>query len=74
MHNESGHEEAEKFSYIMKTKMNNDSIHLDEFLTVIEECDPNGKRVSEVGKRFEIDSACYETLYQEKKTSRVVFN
>ena len=53
--------------------MNEAFMHLGKFLTIMEECDPNGERISQVRRAIDKDTTCYRTLYQEKK-KRVVFN
>ncbi|KZC08166.1 hypothetical protein WN55_10037 [Dufourea novaeangliae] len=47
--------------------MNEAFAHLDKFFTIMEECDSNGERISQVRRAIEKDTACYRNLYQEKK-------
>lgn len=66
IHNES--EEADKNVKTLTIKnMNEAFTYLDKFLTIMEECDPNGERISQVRRAIEKDTACRRTLYQEKK-------
>nr|XP_012152103.1 PREDICTED: tigger transposable element-derived protein 1-like [Megachile rotundata] len=41
--------------------------HLDKFLSIMEECDPNGERIYQVRRAIKKGIACYKNLYQEKK-------
>ncbi|CAK9821640.1 Tigger transposable element-derived protein 1, partial [Anthophora retusa] len=68
IHNESEEEEADKNVKTLTIKnMNEAFTHLDKFLTIMEEYDPNGERISQVRRAIEKDTACYRNLYQEKK-------
>ena len=42
-------------------------MHLDNFLNIMEECDPNGERISQVRRAIRENTVCYRTLYEEKK-------
>ncbi|KAF0987184.1 hypothetical protein HZS_4761, partial [Henneguya salminicola] len=59
-------DESNVESSIIKN-MNEAFIHLDKFLAIIEECDPNGERMSQVGRTIEKDTKWYKELYNEKK-------
>nr|XP_012146667.1 PREDICTED: tigger transposable element-derived protein 1-like [Megachile rotundata] len=68
IHDESEEEEADKNVKTLKIKnMNEAFTHLDKFLSIMEECDPNGERISQVRRAIEKDIACYRNLYEEKK-------
>jgi hypothetical protein len=54
--------------------MNEAFSHLEQFLSIMEEYDPNGERSSQVHRAVERDSACYRLLYQEKKKACVQFS
>lgn len=41
-------------------------MHLDEFLTIMEESDINGARTSQIRRAIEQDTACYK-LFNEKR-------
>jgi hypothetical protein len=41
--------------------------HLKQFLNIMEQCDLNGERSSQVRRPIDRDTACYRLLYQEKK-------
>lgn len=47
--------------------MNEAFTHLDKFLNIMEDCDPNGERISQVRRAINKDIACYKILYEEKK-------
>ncbi|KAF0990173.1 hypothetical protein HZS_4955 [Henneguya salminicola] len=52
--------------------MNETFMRLEKFLLIIEECDPNGERISLVGRTIKKDTSCYKELYNGKKINRAI--
>lgn len=50
-------------------KMNKAFTHLETFLNIMEECDSNGERISQVRRAIYDNTACYRTICEEKKKS-----
>lgn len=47
--------------------MSKDSIHIDKFFDVMEECDPRGEHIIEIHRAIEKNAVYYKTLYHEKR-------
>jgi anthranilate/para-aminobenzoate synthase component I len=45
--------------------------HLEQFLSIMEECDTNAERSSQVCRAVDRDTASYRLLYQEKEKASV---
>jgi hypothetical protein len=47
--------------------------HLEQFSSIMEECDPYAERSLQVCRAVDRDTACYKCMYQEKKASVQLF-
>lgn len=69
---ESEEEEPEEIKTLTLKNMNEAFTHLEKFLNIMEECDPNGERISQVRREINNSTVCYRSIYEEKKKNNKI--